>query len=105
MRRRIRKWRARLARLRQRFILTVEEKRVILFVLVAFSLGLIVKHYREIHPQPIVNADQNHPLSRNASPDSQKRHKSSFKKTGRKTPRPRATILPERSPGDHDDQG
>jgi len=82
----------------------VDEKRVILFVLVAFSLGLIVKHYREIHPQPTVNADQDHPPSRNASPDSQKRHKSSFKKMGRKTASPRASIIPERSPGDHEDQ-
>lgn len=39
--------------LRQRFVLTREEKCVIAFVLLAFALGLAVKHYRDIHPQPL----------------------------------------------------
>jgi hypothetical protein len=39
--------------LRQRFVLTREEKRVIAFVLLAFALGLAVKHYRDTHPQPV----------------------------------------------------
>ena len=39
--------------LRQRFVFTREEKRVIAFVLLAFVLGLAVKHYRDTHPQPV----------------------------------------------------
>jgi hypothetical protein len=37
----------------QKFILTSEEKRVVLFILIAFFLGLAVKHYRDTHPHPI----------------------------------------------------
>ena len=39
--------------LRQRFVLTREEKRVIAFILLAFALGLAVKHYRDTHPRPV----------------------------------------------------
>lgn len=39
--------------LRQRFVLAREEKRVIVFVLLAFALGLAVKHYRDTHLQPL----------------------------------------------------
>jgi hypothetical protein len=42
-----------LARMMQKFVLTPEEKRVIIFVLTAFILGLAVKHYRDTHPHPI----------------------------------------------------
>jgi hypothetical protein len=41
------------ARMMQKFVLTPEEKRVIVFVLTAFILGLAVKHYRDTHPHPI----------------------------------------------------
>jgi len=47
------RWRLQLEALRQRFILTREEKRVVAFVLLAFVLGLAVKHYRDTHPQPV----------------------------------------------------
>jgi hypothetical protein len=43
-------WREKLAALRQRFILTREEKRVIVFVFAAFVLGLGAKCYRDAHP-------------------------------------------------------
>ncbi|HJT80088.1 MAG TPA: hypothetical protein VJ719_02730 [Chthoniobacterales bacterium] len=33
------------------FVLTKQEKRIILFVVFAFLLGLAVKTYRETHPQ------------------------------------------------------
>ncbi|HVF73173.1 MAG TPA: hypothetical protein VM940_16345 [Chthoniobacterales bacterium] len=39
---------------RQIFVLTAEELRIICFVLVAFVLGLAVKHYRSTHPGPAV---------------------------------------------------
>ena len=34
-----------------RLVLTRQEKRIIVFVLIAFLLGLAVKTYRETHPQ------------------------------------------------------
>lgn len=36
-----------------RFVLTSEEKRVVIFVLAAFLLGLGTKYYRDTHPAPI----------------------------------------------------
>jgi hypothetical protein len=46
---------------RQIFVLTPEEKRVLVFVLVAFVLGLGAKHYRDTHPQPPPYIDKQHP--------------------------------------------
>jgi hypothetical protein len=34
------------------FVLTLEEKKVICFVLLAFVLGLVTKEYRDKHPPP-----------------------------------------------------
>jgi hypothetical protein len=42
-----------LADLRQRFILTLQEKKVIFFVLAMFALGLAARNYRAIHPRPL----------------------------------------------------
>jgi hypothetical protein len=50
--------------LRQRLVFTPEEKRVIVFVLIALILGLATKHYRDNHPQPPARIDQKHPHSR-----------------------------------------
>jgi hypothetical protein len=50
--------------LRQRFVLTSEEKRVIVFIFAAFVLGLAAKHYRATHPQPTPSTDKKHPHSR-----------------------------------------
>jgi hypothetical protein len=46
-------------RMMQKFVLTSEEKRVIVFVLTAFVLGLAVKHYRDTHPHPITLPSKN----------------------------------------------
>jgi hypothetical protein len=43
-------WRARLKSFGQLLILTRKEKQVVVFVLAAFLLGVVVKHYRETHP-------------------------------------------------------
>ncbi len=45
-------WRFKLDEARQRFRLTSTEKRVIVFVLAAFVLGLVTKCYRDAHPSP-----------------------------------------------------
>ncbi|HJX24844.1 MAG TPA: hypothetical protein VJ252_01705, partial [Chthoniobacterales bacterium] len=46
-------------------VFTPEEKRVIVFVLIAFILGLATKHYRDAHPQVRrAGIDQKHPHSR-----------------------------------------
>jgi hypothetical protein len=50
--------------LKQRLVLTSEEKRVIAFILAAFVLGLAAKHYRDTHPQPPTAIDKKHPYSR-----------------------------------------
>jgi len=45
--------------LRHKLVLTPEEKRVILFVVAAFLLGLGTKCYRDTHPRP-VQLDKKH---------------------------------------------
>jgi len=50
--------------LKQRLVLTSEEKRVIAFILAAFVLGLAAKHYRATHPQAVPDIDKKHPNSR-----------------------------------------
>jgi hypothetical protein len=45
---------------RQIFVLTPEEKRVLVFVLMAFVLGLGAKHYRDTHPQAPPSIDKKH---------------------------------------------
>jgi len=54
--------------LKQRLVLTREEKRVIAFILAAFVLGLAAKHYRDTHPQPAPYIDKKHPYSRGYRP-------------------------------------
>jgi hypothetical protein len=49
--------------LKQRLVLTAEEKRVIVFIFVAFVLGLAAKHYRAAHPQPLPDFDKKRPHS------------------------------------------
>lgn len=38
---------------REIFILTLEEKKTVYFVLIAFVLGLATKYYRDRHPAPV----------------------------------------------------
>jgi hypothetical protein len=45
-------WRLKFDTVRQRFRLIPTEKRVAVFVLAAFMLGLITKCYRDAHPSP-----------------------------------------------------
>ena len=66
-------WREKLAALRQRFILTREEQKVIVFVFAVFVLGVGAKYYREAHPQPSQPFDTKHQrrtdqLSESSSP-------------------------------------
>jgi hypothetical protein len=44
------RWRSKFEEARQRFVLTRQEKRVVIFVLAAFILGLGTKCYRDAHP-------------------------------------------------------
>ena len=48
--------------LRHRFVLTPEEKRVIIFVIAAFLLGLVTKCYRDSRPQSPVKIEKKHAL-------------------------------------------
>jgi hypothetical protein len=58
--------------LKQRFVLTREEKRVIIFIVVAFALGLTAKHYRGAHSPTPDKIGTKHSYSRaqRASPSS-----------------------------------
>ena len=38
---------------REIFVLTLEEKKTVCFVLIAFVLGLATKYYRDRHPAPL----------------------------------------------------
>jgi hypothetical protein len=75
---------------RQIFVLTPEEKRVLVFVLVAFVLGLSAKHYRDTHPQPPLSIDKKHPWRTYAtttpSPSPQKAQRKPQKKKQTSTP-------------------
>lgn len=54
-------WRKRFIALRQRFVLTAEEKKVVAFVLLALFLGLATKRYRDAHPLAPPAIDKKHP--------------------------------------------
>jgi hypothetical protein len=51
------RWPWRWSELRQKLVLTPEEKRVIIFILTAFVLGLATKCYRDKHPHVVTPAD------------------------------------------------
>jgi hypothetical protein len=54
-------WRKSLEPLRQRLILTREEKRVIIFLMAALALGFATKCYRDAHPpRPAVKIEKQH---------------------------------------------
>jgi hypothetical protein len=54
--------------LRQKLVLTPEEKRVIIFILTAFLLGLMTKCYRDKHRPPIASADAKYQWQQGATP-------------------------------------
>jgi len=58
------RWRSRFDALKQRFVLTREEKRVIIFIVVAFALGLTARHYRGAHSPAPDKVDNKHSYSR-----------------------------------------
>jgi len=58
------RWRSSFDALKQRFVLTREEKRVIIFIAVAFALGLTVRHYRGAHSPIPDKIDNKHSYSR-----------------------------------------
>jgi hypothetical protein len=62
------------AELRHRFVLTPEEKRVIVFVIAALLLGLGTKCYRDSHRQVEVKIEKKHSASRAARERSKDRN-------------------------------
>jgi hypothetical protein len=54
--------------LRQKLLLTREEKRVIIFILAAIVLGLGTKCYRDKHPPPLPDADAKQRWGKHAAP-------------------------------------
>src|SRR5205814_3248982 len=63
-----RSWRFKFNEVRQRFRLTPTEKRVAVFVLAAFVLGLGTKCYRDTHPQQAVLINKDHAPVKKAQP-------------------------------------
>jgi hypothetical protein len=57
-------WRSSFGALKQRLVLTREEKRVIIFIVVAFVLGLTARHYRGAHSPTPAKMDNKHSYSR-----------------------------------------
>jgi hypothetical protein len=58
------RWRSSFDALKQRFVLTREEKRVIIFIVVAFALGLTARHYRGAHAPTPDKIDNKHSYTR-----------------------------------------
>lgn len=50
--------------MRHRLVLTSEEKRVIIFVVAAFLLGVATKCGRDVHPRTPVKIEKKHEVSR-----------------------------------------
>jgi hypothetical protein len=81
---------------RQIFVLTPEEKRVLVFVLAAFVLGLGAKHYRDTHPQPPPYIGKQHSWRTPAttpSPSAQKAQRIPQKKKQTSTPLLDSSII------------
>lgn len=58
--------------LRHRLVFTPEEKRVIIFVIAAFFLGIATKCYRDSQPNAPVKIEKKHAASRRVRADSGK---------------------------------
>jgi hypothetical protein len=71
--------------LKERSILTPEEKRVLCFVLMAFLLGVTVKHYRDAHRETSLPANANHPSARSDHATTSPQPKKTYKKQRKKT--------------------
>jgi hypothetical protein len=89
--------------LRHKLVLTSEEKKVIVFVLAAFVLGVGAKCYRDTHPQPPVKIDKKHPQSRvqRLSPSSSpyKAQRKTRNKNQSHTPLPNPSTVNENEGG------
>jgi hypothetical protein len=86
------RWRSRFDALKQRFVLTREEKRVIIFIVFAFALGLIARHYRGAHSPAPDKIDNKHSYTRaqRASPSSPPPRKNARMSSQRKDAEPTA---------------
>jgi hypothetical protein len=94
------RWRSSFDVLKQRFVLTKEEKRVIIFIVVAFALGLTARHYRGAHSPTPDKIDNKHSYIRaqRAPPSSTASRKnariSSQKKSAEPTAFPNMNRIP-----------
>ncbi|PYL08270.1 MAG: hypothetical protein DME34_05130 [Verrucomicrobia bacterium] len=90
------RWPWKFGELRQKLVLTPKEKRVIIFILLVFALGLATKCYRESHRQPLQPRDSKHGLQQQVTPVSSPEKKHT---RGRKLRKPSATpTMPANSP-------
>jgi hypothetical protein len=86
------RWRSSFDALKQRFVLTREEKRVIIFIVVAFALGLTARHYRGAHSPAPNKIDNKHSYTRaqRASPSSAPSRKNTRTSSQKKSAEPTA---------------
>jgi len=94
------RWRSRFDALNQRFVLTREEKRVIIFIVVAFALGLTARHYRGAHSPTPNKIDNKHSYTRaqRASPSSTPSRKNTRMSSQKKNAKPTAFPNMNRMP-------
>jgi hypothetical protein len=79
--------------LRQKLLLTREEKRVIIFILAAIVLGLGTKCYRDKHPPPpLPDADAKQRWGKHAAPPPSPARKSSRKPRKKLSPSVTPTV-------------
>jgi hypothetical protein len=98
------RWRSWFDAFKHRFVLTPEEKRVALFVLVAFALGLVTKHYRDTHREkpPRIDVMQPRDGGQNTTPDPSATKRKTRKKSSKKSPTP-PVALDQSATGAKDD--
>jgi hypothetical protein len=88
-------WRFKFEQVRQRFRLTPTEKRVAVFVLAAFLLGLVTKCYRDAHPSPAaIESNANHGRHARIGPTSSRDTQSVFE-SQTSTPTPVRKRMPK----------
>jgi len=86
------RWRSSFDALKQRFVLTREEKRVIIFIVFAFALGMTARHYRRAQSPAPDKIENKHSYTRaqRASPSSTPSQKKAWMSSQKKNAGPTA---------------
>jgi hypothetical protein len=84
------RWLSKFQAMRERLVLTSQEKRVVIFILVAVGLGLAVRHCRDMHSETPAKIDKKQLRARiqHRSPSSSASPKRNAPKTEKKNRNP-----------------